>query len=328
MFRVRRIGIALALFDPHPEFLVEQLASIVRQTWTAWTCIVTADSPLAGLRTDSRLAPFLTDARFQWQENPHRVGHLKNFEHAIQRCAAEPVDAIACCDQDDVWEVDKLTVLAAALEQVGPLTLVHSDLSVLSTDGRAHRGDSVWTLEQRGIAQVSPEQLLVRNVVTGCAMLFDAELARRMPMIPEAALYHDRWYALIAACHGGVHGVPRPLVRYRQHRAQVVGMRAGLSRAAIVPALIAWVRGTDLSGWVCKAARAWRAYLLLGETVTRCRLLPPRRRSGWRVFLLGIRWFRRDVTLSMDACFLACGSVVALILPAVPHPNPKCTMTP
>ena len=311
-FRVERIGIALALFEPKPEFLIEQLASIVAQTWTAWTCIVTADSPLAELRTNPRCAPFFADARFQWHENSRRRGFLANFERAIQLCVSGQADAIACCDQDDVWEVDKLAALAAALEKVGPLALVHSDLSILSTDGTMCRGDSVWTVEQRGIAQVSPEHLLVRNVVTGCAMLFDAELARRMPMIPEAARYHDRWYALIAACHGGVHGVPKPLVRYRQHGSQAVGMRAGMTITTVFPAFLAWVRETDLTEWARQATCAWRSYVLLSEAVTRLGLVAPRRRNGWYVFLLGIRWVRRDVNLCVHACVLALGSVMAL----------------
>jgi hypothetical protein len=320
-FVVRHIGIAVALFEPEPMMLSEQLASIVGQSWTAWTCVITADSPVATLRTDARLASFFRDPRFCWVENPVRLGHLRNFEQAIQACAAQPVEAIACCDQDDIWEVDKLAVLVAALEQAGPLALVHSDLSVLAPDGTISPGPTVWEAERRGITQVLPEHLLVRNVVSGCAMLFDAELARRVPSIPLAVDYHDRWYALVAACLGGVHAVARPLVRYRQHPSQVVGLRVGLTATEMLRMLWWWARGPYLTASAYRAADVWRSYLAVSDALTRVGLLRPRRRRGWHLLLLGLRWIRRDATLGGKACVLATGSLLARLLPIVSAPR-------
>lgn len=219
--RVGRVGIALAAYRPTVGYFGEQLASIVGQTHEDWFCVVTLDSPLDELRAEAALAGYLDDERFEWIENPVRLGHKKNFEHAIGRVAGRGAWAIATADQDDVWYPEKLATLVEALGRCARLSLVHSDMHVL-IDGEVPAA-SVWrrTLQYTGDASVG--DLLVANVVTGCSMLFDAELARRYGAIPDAFDFHDHWFAIAAACHGGVHAVDRPLLGYRQHGGNVVG---------------------------------------------------------------------------------------------------------
>jgi hypothetical protein len=81
----------------------------------------------------------------------------------------------------------------------------------------------VWRIERRGVEHVKPAHFLVRNIVAGCAMLFDAELARRYPIIPDGAVYHDHWYALVASFYGGVHSIREALYAYRQHSRNELG---------------------------------------------------------------------------------------------------------
>jgi hypothetical protein len=216
------IGIGLAAYRPDPAILAEQLASIAAQTYPSWACVITLDSPLAELRDQSALKPFFTDPRFHWHENAERRGHKKNFEAAIQAAVRLGVRAVGCSDQDDIWYPEKLAVCADALAEAGPLALVHADMHVLRGGKTEER--TAWEVERRGVDHVAPAHLLIRNVVAGCSMLMDAELARRYPVIPEGAQYHDHWYALAASFHGGVHAIRRPLMAYRQHGGNVVGV--------------------------------------------------------------------------------------------------------
>ena len=55
-------------------------------------------------------------------------------------------------------------------------------------------------------------------------MLMDAELARRYPIIPDAIIYHDYWFALSAAAHGGVYALKAPLYYYRLHDDNLAGV--------------------------------------------------------------------------------------------------------
>ena len=218
---IGRVGIALAAYRPDPGFFARQLDSIVQQEFKDWVCVITLDSPLEEVREELALRPFFDDPRFLWHWNEVRLGHKKNFERAIQLLLEHRIDAIATADQDDVWYPGKLTVLVEHLKRAGRLSLVHSDMDRLDADELL--GARVWKSAKRGVANGRPRHLAVRNIVTGCSMLFDAELARRYPRIPEEFKFHDHWYAFAAASHGVVLPVNQSLLAYRQHGGNVVG---------------------------------------------------------------------------------------------------------
>lgn len=268
--KVRTIGIALAVYNPDRDQLSEQLRSIRDQTWQSWRCVLTCDSELAELGRSPNLEEYFSDQRFVWVQNTTRLGHKRNFEAAIRRCAELNVDAICCSDQDDIWYPNKLERCAAALERAGALSLVHSDLDI------AKNGEiqpiSAWTTEQRNVYLVAPEHLLVRNVVTGCTMMMDAQLAKLCPEIPPSVQYHDHWYALIASLLGGVHAVPERLMAYRQHGENVVGVRR-------VPGAFARVFTNQgfigLNALLERCESAWHQSEALARDVSTCGLPMP-----------------------------------------------------
>ena len=221
---IQKVGIALAAYQPPADFFFEQLHSIQQQTFENWVCVVCSDSDLQEFLSSDRFSRFTDDRRFIWRVNEERLGHKKNFESAIQATLDLGVDAIACCDQDDVWYSQKLARLVSELNRAGPLSLVHSDMHLLWSDRCSLQ--TGWQLEHRGVQNAKTHHLLIRNVVAGCAMLFDAELARRYPEIPKQIEFHDYWYALVASCFGGVHPIYEPLYAYRQHEENVVGITA------------------------------------------------------------------------------------------------------
>lgn len=289
------VGIALAAYRPEPLTFAEQLRSIQKQTFRDWICVMTFDSPLAELASAPGLAPFREDPRFRWVENPQRLGHKKNFERAIQLALAEGVDAIGCSDQDDVWYPAKIARSVEALRKAGPLSLVHTDMHVLGPDGRIG-AQTAWELERRGVQHVSPRDLLVRNVVAGCAMLMDAELVRRFPVIPEGAAYHDHWYALVASVHGGVHAIHEPLYAYRQHAENVLGVTP-------FPGIFATGEHNGIGKIARKCLSGWRFSQALEQAARQAGLpLPDENSHAARFLALGISRLKDDPALAR-ACF-------------------------
>ena len=220
-YSIESIGIALAAYKPEPSFFKAQLQSIQDQTFRLWKCFITCDSSLPEIFASGDYASFVADSRFIWSENPVRLGHKKNFEYAMS-LAANACDAVAPSDQDDIWYAEKLETCRTNLERAGPGAVVHSDMHVLQ--GATRLSETAWTIEKRGIGNCRPCDLIVRNVVAGCGMLIDSELVRAFPEIPEGAEYHDHWYALVAATHGGVYPIHDPLYEYRQHGSNTVGV--------------------------------------------------------------------------------------------------------
>lgn len=220
----RPIGIALAAYAPPIEFFRAQLQSIAAQADTHWFCVITLDSPLEPLRATPELAPFFSDPRFRFLENPERLGVARNFARAFRLALESGAWAIAPSDQDDLWYPHKLATLRTELAQRPPLALVHSDMDLL-IEGKV-AAESGWEQAKRDVKRASPEELLIWNIATGASMLIDARLIEKYPEIPEGVRYHDHFYAVAASLHGGAHPVYERLYAYRQHASNVIGAQA------------------------------------------------------------------------------------------------------
>jgi len=216
-----RIGVALAAYKPHPDYFFQQLESIRAQTFQNLVCAVCFDSPIGEILNSERFRVFTSDPRFIFHENPQRLGVRGNFEAALHLVLEKNIDAIAFSDQDDIWHPEKLARCFEELQKHGPLSLVHSDMQVFVD--KTMIAASAWKLEGRDPHNARIQHLLVRNIAAGAAMLFDAELARNYPKIPDGIPYHDWWYSIVASLHGGAHAIPEVLYAYRQHGGNVLG---------------------------------------------------------------------------------------------------------
>jgi glycosyltransferase involved in cell wall biosynthesis len=206
--------------------LREQLDSIALQTMLPLELVVcddgSVDSTPEIVADFARSAPF----RVRFFGNPTNLGSTKNFEQAIGHCRGE---LIALCDQDDVWRPEKLHVLAAALRDT-TAGAVFSDGLLINEESRLI-GGSLWGANfldcKRGGFNSGPDkaiaELLRRNVVTGATLMFRSDLRTRLFPIP-AEWVHDGWIAWMAVLHSQLFAVPEPLILYRVHAAQQVGV--------------------------------------------------------------------------------------------------------
>ncbi len=221
------ISVALCTYNGEA-FLSEQLASLESQTRPPDELVVCDDR--SDDATASVIDGFVRRAPFgvRFLRNDRRLGIGANFAQAISLCRG---DVIALCDQDDVWEPDKLNRLESCFDENAELLLAFSDLAIVTPDG-APTGDTQWQrlafsrpLQEQVNAGDAFEFLLRYNVVTGASTAFRASLRGRVLPIPDGFL-HDEWLALVAAATGKVRSIDTPLVRYRQHASQAIGPAA------------------------------------------------------------------------------------------------------
>jgi glycosyltransferase involved in cell wall biosynthesis len=131
------------------------------------------------------------------------------------------------CDQDDIWEADKIETELAVMKQLEqqhpnlPL-LVHSDLTVISDD-ESLIAPSFLAYQGLDAARNELRNITFSNTVTGCTALFNRQLAEKALPVPSQAMMHDWWLALVAAAFGHIEFVPQCLVRYRQHSQNTLG---------------------------------------------------------------------------------------------------------
>ena len=168
------------------------------------------------------------DSRFSFgAEQGRHLGAAGNFLSLVRQADA---DYVLLCDQDDLWEEDKIAVLKQAIAETeaeyGPETpiLVHSDCSLISEEGDLI-GESFFRHQGWDPKAVTLPPLLVQNNVTGCTLVMNAPLRRLIASHARAKdlFMHDWFIALTAASFGKIRFVPRPLTRYRQHGDNTIG---------------------------------------------------------------------------------------------------------
>jgi glycosyltransferase involved in cell wall biosynthesis len=218
------ISIALCTFNG-ARFLGPQLDSLGRQSRTPDELVVcddgSTDGTIALLEAFAQRSPFPVRLHL----NAARLGPTANFEQAIRLCRG---DIIALCDQDDVWHPDKLLRLTAPFTapQVGA---AFSDAELIDAAGQL-LGRRLWAAvgftpaKQRQARHGTLFSVLVAyNVVTGTTMAFRAAYREQILPIPPIWV-HDGWIALVVAALTDVALIAEPLIQYRIHAQQAVGV--------------------------------------------------------------------------------------------------------
>lgn len=212
--------------------LPRQLESIAAQTRRVDELVVCDDGSTDA--TPELLARFAAAAPFPVRvfRNETNLGSTRNFGRAISLCGG---DVVLLCDQDDAWEPHKSERFMRAFEVEGGPDLLLCDGRVVD-DEMKPVGRTLW----ESVGFTSAEQarfaagdalgvLLKHNVATGAAMAFRARFAELvLPIDPRWV--HDAWIALLVAGAGSCGLLCEPLISYRQHAAQQVGVRQGTLR--------------------------------------------------------------------------------------------------
>jgi glycosyltransferase involved in cell wall biosynthesis len=221
------ISIAMCTYNGS-RFLGEQLKSLAEQTMLPSELIICDDASTDA--TSAIVKGFADGAPFPVRliRNEVTLGSTKNFEKAICLCAGE---AIALCDQDDIWQKDKLKRLAQVLECEPDVGGVFSD-ALLVDDKSKPMSDSLWE-HRKFTPQIQADfnggsaalMCIKDNFATGATFLFRSHFVKQVTPIPSEWV-HDAWIALLIACLSRLRAVPERLVWYRLHPSQQIGIRS------------------------------------------------------------------------------------------------------
>ena len=224
-------------------YIEEQLDSLAGQTHKNWVLLVRDDGS-----TDE--TPELLRRRAAGDERIRLLpsattsaeGPAQNFGHLIAEGLQTRHNLFYLCDQDDIWESTKLSLLARHFPDLGEEAtpvLAHSDLSVVDARSRPTHPSLQRLLKSNPLPDYPLIYLLTRNFVTGCAVACNRRLLEAASPVPDQAMMHDWWLALVAAAAGRINYTPEPLVRYRQHGGNAIGAN---SPGDLVAAVRAWPR--------------------------------------------------------------------------------------
>lgn len=245
------VAICMASFDPDPQLLERQIASIREQTHERWICLISDDCS-SEERFEQLRALTADDPRFGLSRGKRRLGFYLNFERALGMVPPQAA-FVALADQDDRWYPEKLAELLAGRRDAA---LVYSDMRIVDEGGEVISG-TFWRGRRNNHTDLA--SLLLANTVTGAASLFRRDLLDLvLPFPPRVGdAFHDQWIAGVALANGQIAYVDRPLYDYVQHGGGARGHAAAMR--AFAPARhLSWrnPRGTLRR----LAARAERSY--------------------------------------------------------------------
>jgi glycosyltransferase involved in cell wall biosynthesis len=202
-------------------FLPAQLDSLLNQTFKDFRILARDDG------STDRTKAILEEYSLRYPEkitvlpSGARLGVVGNFNALLEQANS---DIIFFCDQDDIWEDNKVELTLKAFRTKTPL-LVHTDLQLVDENAISmHR--SFWEYSQIDPLEGNNfNRVLVQNHVTGCTMAINKPLRDLAYPIPKDAIMHDWWISLIASSCGEILALSEKTIRYRQHSSNTLGAR-------------------------------------------------------------------------------------------------------
>lgn len=209
-------------------YLEAQLASIAAQTHLPDELVIcddaSADDSVERAERFAASAPFAV----RIERNPERLGTTANFERAVSLCAG---DVILLADQDDHWLPDKISTLLAALAAHPEHGLVFSNGLVMDEDLHP-LGYDLWqalffdATEQARVRAGRGVEVFARHVVAaGTTLAFRGRYLPLLLPFPDLPSTHDAWIAFMITAVAGCGLVERPLIHYRLHSANQIGLQ-------------------------------------------------------------------------------------------------------
>ena len=190
------------------KYIRQQLVSILAQLSCNDEIVISDDNSSDGTR---ELVLSMDDSRIKLFLNSGRHGVVPNFENAIRHTSG---DCIFLCDQDDVWEKNKVN---RCLEVLQSADLVVHNLLVMNGEGCVsdmdffsirHSREGYW-------------RNLYKNSFMGCCMAFRRDILNYLLPFPEGILWHDMWIGLMVEKKGKVKFIDDKLLYYRRHGSNV-----------------------------------------------------------------------------------------------------------
>lgn len=212
-----KIKILMATYNGE-KYLAEQIESLLNQTYSNWSLSILDDCS-----TDTTIeiieSYIKNDARISYKKNATNMGQVATFDMLLQ--SAKDAEYVMFCDQDDVWNEDKIAVTLEQMKKVetvnsGPI-LVYTDLEYVDDN-----------LQPINVTQHQTKQRDLRtlygyNFAWGCTMLLNQALISQVSHFSKKAENHDYWIHMIAMITGHVHYLDVPTLTYRQHASNVTG---------------------------------------------------------------------------------------------------------
>lgn len=228
----KKVLIMLASYNGE-EFVEQQIESILRQTYTNFHLAIqddgSTDNTLNILKKyglmDERIEILVNDSKYH--------GPFYNFHSLANKFKQrEKYDFYMFCDQDDIWDQNKVQKYVNVMEHkytnIDKPVLIYSDMRLIDGTGKV-KDLSVDKIQ--GIKFANKHSVFFAHNVYGCNLMMNCKCFFSVPVIDLSKpivkiLSHDNLYTKFAAYLGEVYYIPSASMSYRRFGGNVTGGQA------------------------------------------------------------------------------------------------------
>lgn len=217
-----KISIAMATYNGE-EYLVEQLDSLRLQTRQIDEVIICDDRSTD--KTKDIILKYINDYKlgdtWKFEVNEKNLGFANNFYKAMNQTTG---DLVFFCDQDDIWNPDKIQIMTDIMVQHNEIMLLCSDFAPYkSTEDAPDVPKKVLKkMKQDGSLEEIP--LTYYNIYIGslgCLMCVRKTFLNAIDKYWHDGWAHDEYVWKLAQCYEGCYNYHGNLIKRRLHSANV-----------------------------------------------------------------------------------------------------------
>ena len=219
-----KIDVLLTTYNTKIEYLKMQIDSILNQTHTNFTLIISDDCS-----SNEEVRKVLKeyeqkDNRIKLIFQPKNLGCTRSFEFLLKQSTAE---YIAFSDHDDIWYNNKIEESLKAIKQKN-VDMVYCDANQIDGNGNKIQESYLRYKNMPIINEKYNKPILpfARHIAIGCSQMITKQVKEKMLPFTKKTFAHDWHSAYLANNLKGIYCIDKPLFGYRIHDNNIFGGRS------------------------------------------------------------------------------------------------------
>ena len=211
------VAIAVALYNG-ARFIEKQLDTLRLQTVEPNQVVLCDDGSTDNTVdiVNDYIEKYSLQDKWKLYKNPENLGYARNFYHAMELCDC---DLIYLCDQDDIWESDKLEKMNKIMSENPNINLLSCKHGVIDAQGNEMNSILERKCYSSELIQlISIDKIMHSYHWPGMAMCIRNDFFKEiLPSICNLKLAHDMLFALISADRNSFFEYDYIGVHHRRH---------------------------------------------------------------------------------------------------------------
>lgn len=218
------ISVAMTTFNGE-KYIEKQIESIIHQSLPVDEIIVCDDG------STDHTVELLKKYDVTLIQNFQNLGYKLNFKQAMEKCNG---DYIFLCDQDDIWEKDKVKDMMQIMESHKNIHVLASSFTyidgqnqmILTTLNKGYSNNNLYNkeVEKNALVSVLTDEFIYGNYFQGCALVMDKQTRDFVVHHFDDRLPHDWIISLYASIDGGMYFYNKSEFKYRIHNDNSIGV--------------------------------------------------------------------------------------------------------